>query len=912
MTKMEKLYLLDGMALVYRGHFALMRNPHMTRSGLNTSAIYSVTQLLVSLLEKVKPTHLAVAFDTPEPTHRHKEFKEYKAQREAMPEELSAAMPYVFRLFEGFSVPVLRVPGWEADDVIGTLAKQAESQGLQTYMVTPDKDFGQLVSASTFICKPGGTTDQMEIIDVEKVKERWDIADISQVVDVLGLVGDTSDNVPGVPGVGPKTAQKLIAQYGSVEALLKSTDQLKGKQKERIEQNREQALLSKRLVTISLDAPVGVEVADLTVRERHDDQLKALFQELEFEVLGRRLWGEDYESVGRDGHTGTAGLRTIADTVHRYRLVDDQEKRQTLVEELRAAKRFSFDIETDGLESKRCSILGFSFSGSPGSGAYVEVPDDMMGELEVLQDLKPLFEDEQVELIGHNLKFDLSVLRWRQIVVRGRLFDTMLAAFLATPDLRRTLDGLASSLLAYAPISIESLIGERGEGQKSLREVPVEKVVEYSVEDADIALQLADLLQDKLNETEQIPVFQEEECPLIPVLVDMECEGIRMDVDQLHEMGAYIDEEIDHSRRRIYELAGEEVDLNSTRQVGQVLFDKLKLDPNARRTAKTGQYQTTEQVLQRLSARHEIVERILYYRTCTKLKSVYLEQLPNAVFEKTGRVHTQYEQGHIATGRLQSNSPNLQTIPVRTELGRQIRKAFVPRDEDYLILSADYSQIELRIAAELSDDENMKETFQRGDDIHTSTAMRVNGVAPGEVTEEMRRQAKTVNFGIIYGISAFGLADRLNIPRAEGADLIENYLDSFPGIRDYMERTIEFARKNGFVQTMTGRRRYLRNINSRNGTTRRSEERNAINSPIQGSGADMIKLAMIRINRQLAERKMATRMLLQVHDELIFDLHKDEQADAPPLIEETMRTALPLSVPIVVETGVGENWLEAH
>ena len=911
----KKLYLLDGMALVYRGHFALLRNPPMTTQGMNTAAPFTVANLLLSLLDKVQPSHLAVAFDTPEPTFRHKEYSKYKAQRESMPEELSTALPYVFRLFEGFNVPILRMPGWEADDVIGTLAKRAEAQGIDTYMVTPDKDYGQLVSGHIFIAKPGGASDQMEVLGVDEVLGKWGVERIDQVIDVLGLVGDTSDNVPGVPGVGPKTAQKLINQFGSMEVLVDSTDQLKGKQKERIEENREQALMSKRLVTIDTEVPVEVEIDELMVRERDDEKLKSLFGELELAVLSKRLWGEELEAVGGEG-VGTP-TRNIENVEHDYQVVADGMGRLGIVAQLQQAKRFCFDLETDGLDPKRCQILGVAISVSAGAGWYLPVADaagapDAAGEREVLKLLEPLLTSTEVELVGHNLKFDLNVLRWRGIRVAARLFDTMLAAHLSLPGVRRTMDALAAALLDYAPIGIETLIGERGKDQKSLSELPVEVVADYAVEDADITLQMADKLAAKLDETGQARLFYEEECPLIPVLVDMEFEGIRMDVDSLSSLSSYIQEEIGGARGRAFELAGEEFDIDSPRQVGHMLFEKLQLDPNARRTAKTGQYQTTEQVLQRLAARHEIVERILYYRTCTKLQSVYLDQLPDTRFENTGRVHTQYEQAVIATGRLQSHNPNLQTIPIRTELGRRIREAFVPRDKNYLILAADYSQVELRIAAELSNDESLMETFHRGEDVHATTAMKVYGVDADGVTAEMRRKAKVVNFGIIYGISAFGLADRLNIPRAEGADLIDGYLNSYPGIREYMDRTIAFAHEHGFVETMTGRRRYLRNINSANGTTRRSEERNAINSPIQGSGADLIKLAMIRINRELYQRGMMTKMLLQVHDELVFDLHRDEEREAPGIIEQAMRTALPFKVPIVVETGIGENWLEAH
>ena len=920
MTEAQKtLFLLDGMALAYRGHFGLIRNPRMTSTGMNVSMVFAIANTILGILNKNRPTHIAAVFDTPEPTHRHEQYPEYKAQRDAMPEDLSIALPYLFRLIEGFNIPVIRVPGWEADDVIGTLAKQADEAGFTTFMVTPDKDYAQLVSEQSFICKPGNTGDNFETMGVAEVLNKWGVERVDQVIDVLGLMGDTSDNVPGVPGVGEKTAQKLIAQFGSVENLLENTDQLKGKQKERIEENRDMAVLSKSLVTIEREVPLDVTPDALTVKERREEELKKLFVELEFNTLGKRLFGDDFSAAPRLTVAGSQEdlfsedqLKTIADVEHDYRCVDTPESRAALIDSLRQAPSFCFDMETTSLDPKTCEILGFAFSIKPHTGYYVPMPDGREEVLRVAEEFQCLFDDTGKELIGHNIKFDLSVLRWHGITVSCRIFDTMLAAYVTVPDLRRTMDYLSQALLGYTPISITTLIGEKGEEQGTLKDAPLEKVVEYAAEDADITLQLAELLRPRIGEMNQDTVFTDIECPLVPALVEMEHEGVRMDVGQLEHLSRLLDEEIQRSSDRITELAGEPVDFNSAKQLGHILFDKLKIDPNAKRTAKTGQYSTAEAILRRLAPKHEIVEQILHYRMCTKLNSVYVSQLPHAVFRQTGRVHTSYEQAVIATGRIQSHGPNLQTIPVRTEMGRQIRKAFVPRDDDYLLMAADYSQIELRIAAELSRDEGMMETFIQHEDIHSATAMKIYDVDPDGVTDEMRRRAKTVNFGIIYGISAFGLAERLNIPRGQGQELIDQYFAKYPGTRKYMDETIKFAEENGFVETMTGRRRYLRDINSRNNTTKRAEERVAINSRIQGTAADLIKLAMTRIHNELEKRACRTRMLLQVHDELVFDLHKSEKDTLPGLIEECMRGALPMTVPIEVEIGIGANWLEAH
>lgn len=918
----KTLYLLDGMALVYRGHFAMIRNPRMTSKGLNTSSLFVFANTLLDILGNTQPSHLAVVFDTPEPTFRDEIYKEYKAQREKMPEDISGALPYIDQMCEAFNVPVIRKPGYEADDVIGTLAKEAEKFGFTTYMVTPDKDYAQLVSKKTFISKPGRTGDGAEILGVPEILEQWEIERVNQVIDMLGLMGDSSDNVPGVPGIGPKTAQKLIAQYDSVEGLLDHVDELKGKQKENVETYREQALLSKELVTIHLNVPLDFGLNDLAVKTRDEQKLKTLFAELEFSTLGKRLFGNDFnidqQQISLFGdETAVAGVsahKTIADIEHTYHLVDTPEKRTTLIEKLAQQKAFCFDTETTGLNPRTCELLGLAFSFQPHTGYYVPMPEDPDKNKAVLEEFRGILENPDTEKIGHNLKFDLAVLLWQGIRVQGPAFDTMLAAYVTAPEMRRGMDSLSQALLGYEPIKIESLIGEKEKGkeQKTLREVPLDKVAEYAAEDADITLQLSEALRPKIKEMGQTRVFEDIECPLVSVLAQMEYEGIRMEASVIEALSEDLQDELVAIRQRIYDLAGETFNLNSPKQLGDILFEKLKLDPNARRTAKTKQYQTGESILQRLAYKHEIVEQILEYRTYSKLKSTYLDMLPGAVFKGTGHIHTHYEQAVTATGRLQSHGPNLQNIPIRTEKGREIRKAFVPRNENYTLLSADYSQIELRVAAELSRDEEMHRAFREGLDIHAATAMKIYGLDERDVTDDMRRQAKTVNFGIIYGISAFGLAQRLNIPRFEAGNLIEQYFEQFPGAKKYMDDTIDFAREHGYVETMTGRRRYLRDIHSRNATTRKSAERNAINSRIQGTAADMIKIAMRRVQDALFERDLKTRMLLQVHDELVFDMHKDEADIAMPLIEDAMKNALPMSVPIVVEMGMGNTWLEAH
>ncbi len=948
----KKLFLLDGMALVYRAHFAFVSRPILTSKGVNTSALYGFTQTLLDILKNQQPTHLGVAFDTEAPTQRHTEFADYKAHREKMPEDLSAALPHVRRMVEAFNIPVLICDGYEADDIIGTLVRRADKEGFQSYMVTSDKDFGQLINANTLIYKPSRSGEGVEIIGLPEIQSRWGVQRPEQVVDVLALMGDASDNIPGVPGIGEKTAMKLIAQYSTLDNLLAHAGELTGRVKQTLETNREQALLSKRLATINCEVPCPVGTDALVVRPPDEEKLKALLVEFEFNSIGRRLFGEDFKA-GRGGGspksevrspklpgTPTAGvmgeqlvlvgeaegaaqepeakpaatsanLKTIADVPHEYHLVDSPAERAKLIKALQTKDCFCLDTETTSLDPKEARLVGLAFSFAPRTGYYVPVPQDASGAKGVLDEFRPVLESDEIEKVGHNLKFDLSVLKWHGVSVGGKLFDTMVAHSLIEPEMRHTMDYLSEVYLGYTPVPISKLIGDGKAGQLSMADVPVAKVAEYSAEDADVTWQLRAVLEPLLKQKGQERVFYEVESPLIPVLVDMEFEGIKVGAAALAEFGGQLSKEMDNAEKTIYLLAGTTFNLNSPRQLGQVLFDLLKIGGVPKKT-KTGQYATDEQTLLGLAADHEIVRRLLEYRTASKLKSTYADALPQAIWPASGRVHTTYNQVMTATGRLNSQNPNLQNIPIRTERGQEIRKAFVPRNSEYRLLSADYSQIELRILAALSHETTMLQAFQNGMDIHAATAARVFGVVPDGVTPEMRRKAKMVNFGIAYGISAFGLSQRLGIPRAEAGEIIEQYFKQFPGIRRYMDETIAFARKHGYVETVTGRRRYLRDIRSANNTVRGGAERNAINAPIQGTAADMIKLAMISIHRELARRNLKTRMLLQVHDELVFDLYLPEQKEVLPLVEEKMKTAIPLDVPIIVEMGVGENWLEAH
>jgi DNA polymerase I len=921
----KKLFLLDAYALIYRAHFALIQRPIFTSKGVNTSALYGFTQTLLQILNEQKPTHIAVVFDTDAPTQRHKDYAEYKSQRQAMPEDLSLAIPHVRRMIDAFNIPLLECDGCEADDIIGTLVKAAEKQDFISYMVTPDKDFGQLVTEKTFLYKPSRMGEGIEIMGVKEILGRWGIQNTTQVVDILGLMGDSSDNIPGVPSIGEKTASKLIGQYGSVENLLAHTAELKGKMKETLEAHRDIALLSKKLATIHCDSPVSLDVEKLKLQDRNNEAIKSLCVEFEFNTIGKRLFGDEFKAGRGFGRGGEAqpesaataeldftqpaapppvDLKSIKDTPHRYVVIRDEQGRRDVLRELAKHKRFAVAIECSHPDPKQTCITGLAFSFEPGSGLFVELPPGENEKSPFLRVFVTLLQDRSIEVIGHDLKRILSILRWSGMCVNAILFDTMLAHALLEPDQRHSLQFLAEACLGYTPIPAR-------EAEAELNLQSQQERIDRTIEEADLALQLHNVLVPKLHEKEQRKVFYDIESRLIPALVEMEYEGIRVDAKALADFGEQLGRQIAQYEKEIYSLAGTEFNLNSPKQLGEILFDRLKLVESAKKT-KTGQYATNEQVLQELAGAHPIVQRILDYREATKLKSTYVDTLPTAIWFKSGRIHTTFRQADTSTGRLASDNPNLQNIPIRTEQGREIRKAFVPRDENHLLLSADYSQIELRIIAALGNEAGLIDAFRQNLDIHTATAARVFGVFLDMVTPEMRRKAKMVNYGIAYGISAFGLAQRLGIPRREAAQIIDHYFAQFPGVRKYMSDTIEFTREHGYAQTITGRRRYIRDIRSSNATVRGGAERNAINAPIQGTAADMIKIAMGNIHRELCARSLKTRMLLQVHDELVFDLYKPEEAEVRALVEDKMRNAIPLSVPIVVEIGVGQNWLEAH
>ena len=922
----KRLFLLDGMALLYRAHFALVRSPRFTSTRLCTSGIFGMATATLDILTKQTPSHLAVCFDTDHPTERHRVYPQYKAQRDEMPEDLRRQKPFVDRLFQAMNIPIIRCPGYEADDVIGTMAHQAADRGFETYMVTPDKDYDQLVRDGVLIYKPGRQGSEHEVSGVPEVLKKWDIERVDQVIDILGLMGDASDNIPGVPGIGPKTAQKLIAKYGDIETLLKNTADLKGKQKERVEEFAQQALLSKRLVTIQLDVPHGVDIDSLARQEFDAEALTTLFQELEFDTLGRRLLGEKFSSASHRANVvreqreteiiESLGDRpkdekTIDDVDVDYHIVKTTKDRRSLIAKLKKLDRFAFDTESTGLNPRTAEPIGLSVSWERGTAHYVDLGPDLATAKQRLAEFQPIFDRDDVTFVGHNLKYDLSLLKWNGFTFRGGVFDTMLAHSMKEPEMRHGLDYLSRLYLGYKPIATESLLGPKGPEQKTMRDLPVDDVGRYACEDADVTWQLAEAIRPDIEARGVAQVCYDVEFPLVPVLVDMEHEGVRLDVPSLQNYSGRLADEIDDLAARIFKLAGHEFNIDSPKQLGVVLYEELKVEEKPKRTS-TGQYTTREAELERLASRHEIIPLILEYRNARKLKSVYVDTLPEAVSPDTGRVHTHYSQTWTATGRMQSNDPNLQTIPIRKERGREIRAAFVPRDDRHEILSADYSQIELRLMAELSGDVAMREAFKSGDDIHTITAAKVFKVDAADVTREMRSKAKTVNFGIIYGISAFGLQQRLNIPREEAAVLIENYFDQYPGIQAWIDETIAFAKENGYVVTKTGRRRYIRDINSSSRTAGNTAERLAMNSPIQGTAADVLKMAMVNVHRELIAGGFETKMLLTVHDEIVFDMVRDEADAVMPVVERAMTDTIETEVPLIVEMGRGENWLAAH
>lgn len=940
----KKLFLLDAMALIYRAYYALIRSPRITSKGKNTNAQFGFTNTLFDLINKEKPTHLAVCFDTHAPTERHIDFSDYKANRQEAPEDLLESIPDIQRIIRGFNIPCVELDGYEADDVIGTLAWQAADAGYEVYMVTPDKDYGQLlIHPSVYIYKPPYMGSKEEILDARKVCEKWDIGRVEQVVDILGLMGDAVDNIPGIPGVGEKTAAKLLKEYDTLENVLANADSIKGALGEKVRNGRESAIISKKLATIITNVPVQFHEENFQLKEWNNPELIDVFTELEFKTLGKRILGENFNAfqtaptgvqtdlfgnvveakAGSKADTDESLLaaegagfnadKNINNTPHEYHLLDTQEKIQSFIDTALQQTELCFDTETTGLDANEAELVGMSFSFSAHEAYYIPCPPEKEKALSLLTQLQPLFDQSGITWIGQNLKYDLLVMKWYGVEPKGSLYDTMLAHYVVEPEGRRSMDLLSAQYLGYEPVHIEELIGKKGKNQGNMRDVPFEKIKDYAAEDADITLQLKHVLHPQLKEKEVDRVFNEVENPLVRVLTDMEFEGVRIDVDFLKDYSVQLEREAKQFEENVYTTAGVRFNLSSPKQLGEILFEKLKLDPKAKKT-KTGQYATGEDVLLKLADNNPIVADILGYRELTKLRSTYVDALPQMINSKTGRVHTSYAQAVAVTGRLSSNNPNLQNIPIRTDRGREIRKAFVPRDEQHVLISADYSQIELRIVAAISGDPNMCEAFRSGKDIHTATAAKVYSIADNDVTKEQRYKAKSVNFGIIYGQGAFGLADNLGISRTEAKEIIDNYKKEFSGIDKYMNDMINFAKEHGYVQTLMGRKRWLRDINSSNFTVRGFAERNAINSPIQGTAADMIKMAMIRIHEAMKKEKLRSKMLLQVHDELVFDAHKEELDVLKPLILENMKAALPLpnDVPVEAELGSGLNWLEAH
>ncbi|NLJ44544.1 MAG: DNA polymerase I [Bacteroidales bacterium] len=927
----KKLFLLDAYALIFRAYYAFIKNPRVTSKGMNTSAIFGFLLTLREVLQKHKPTHIAVAFDRPEPTFRHEMFPAYKATRDETPEDIRNSVPYIHKLLEAYRIPIISCPGFEADDVIGTLSRKASEKGFLTFMMTPDKDFAQLVTDRVFMLKPSRSGNESVKWGVEDVKREFSVREPLQVIDILALMGDTADNIPGAPGVGPKTAMKLISEYGSVEELFNHTSELKGKLKEIIESNREQIELSKKLATIELDVPVDLKEEELILEAPDTEKLRSIFNELEFRTIAteilhdapkpmRQQEPELIPASGTEAAQGTlfgeipqapAADKLTIDTVpHNYELIDTEEELRQFAEKLMTMKEFCFDSETTGINPLESEIVALAFSWEKASGCLVHFPASEKETMARLEILKPVFENPDITKIGQNMKFDIQVLGNYGIEVKGPLFDTMIAHYLLEPDMRHNMNLLAETYLSYSPVHIESLIGEKGANQKNMRDVPVEQIREYAVEDADVTYQLKEVFLPKIKSEGLADLSENIEMPLIRVLADMERTGVRLNKDDLKGIADGLREDIIALEKEIYTLAGAEFNISSPKQLGDILFVRLKLDDKARVT-KTKQFNTSEEILQRLSSRHPIIGKVLEYRGLKKLLSTYVETLPELADKRTGRIHTSYNQAVASTGRLSSNNPNLQNIPVKDERGREIRKAFIP-EEGNIFLSADYSQIELRLMAHLSKDRSMIDDFLSGSDIHAATASKIFGVEIEKVTREMRSRAKTANFGIIYGISSFGLSERLTIGRKEAKDLIDGYFSSYPGVKRYMDESIAKAREQGYVTTMFGRRRYLRDIHSRNQVVRGNAERNAINAPIQGTAADIIKIAMVRIFDRLNAAKLASKMILQVHDELIFDVVPEELEKLKDIVIYEMTNAAKLDVPLKVDWGTGNNWLEAH
>jgi len=968
----KKLYLLDALALIYRAYYALIRTPRITSTGINTNAQFGFTNTLLEIIKKENPSHIAVCFDTHAPTERHTDFTDYKANREAAPEDLLSSLPHIKAIIEGFNIPVVECDGYEADDVIGTLAWQAADLGYEVYMVTPDKDYGQLlVKENVYMWKPPAFGNEREILDAAKIKAKWDIARVDQVIDMLGLMGDAADNIPGIPGVGEKTAAKLLKEYDTLEGVLANADKIKGAMGEKVRAGKESAIMSKKLATIITNVPVQFHEEDYQLSEKNIPALTEIFNLLEFKTLGKRILGSNFEvvvaqdpevqtdlfgnevkskkttvktkTIVLDSEAGTQSVlepndepgnpgydddeeasdlpklianKNIENTPHAYEMIAGDQAIDAFIKKISAKKEICIDTETTGIDANNVQLVGLSFSNATHTGYYLPVANDgdgADGAKNILKKLQPLFEDETITWIGQNLKYDFLVLKWYGVILKGKTFDTMLAHYVIEPEGRRSMDILSEQFLGYAPVSIENLIGKKGKNQGTMRDVPLDQITEYAAEDADITFQLKECFEPLLTKREVKRVFEEVENPLMQVLVDMEFEGVKVDEQFLNEYSKVLEADIKISEERVFEQAGVRFNLASPKQLGEVLFDILKIDPKAKKT-KTGQYATGEDVLAKLAAKHKIVDDILNFRELSKLKSTYVDALPAILNPKTGRIHTSYAQAVAVTGRLSSTNPNLQNIPIRTERGREVRKAFIPRDPSRILVSADYSQIELRVVAAISGDPNMCDAFKQGKDIHTATAAKVYGIAEADVTKEQRYKAKSVNFGIIYGQGAFGLAENLGISRTEAKEIIDNYKKEFPNIQLYMDQQINKAKEQGFVETLMGRKRWLRDINSSNFTVRGFAERNAINSPIQGSAADMIKLAMIKIHHEMKKQHWESKMILQVHDELVFDAVESELPALKELILSCMTTAmeLPNGVPVEAEIGQGKNWLEAH
>ena len=923
----KKLFLLDAFALIYRAYFGFTNNHQYNSKGLNTSAVLGFTNTLIEILRKEKPTHIAVVFDAPATTIREVEFPEYKAGREAMPEDIRNALPYIKNVVKAFNIPILLCEGYEADDVIGTLAKEAERKGFTTYMMTPDKDFGQLVSENIFMYKPARSGKPAEILGVNEICEKFQIQDPLQVIDILGLWGDAVDNIPGIPGIGEKTSKILIAKYGSIEGLIANADELKGKQKENVINFAQQGLMSKRLATIILDAPVEFDEKELELSKPNKESIRELFSELEFRTLAQRVLGEDIvikqfvggqldmfgqtEETNPTNHIEMVVSKTINDVKHDYQLIETPKQIANLAKQLEKSDSYCIDTETTGLNPLTADLVGMCFSFSAHQAYYVPVSGEHKEIAIVVSAFKKSLEDTKIEKIAHNLKYDYLVLQKYGAVMAGPLFDTMIAHYLFQPDMKHGMDALSESFLNYKPISIETLIGKKGKNQLNMKDLPSDKIKDYAAEDADVTFQLKELFSEKMEKGNVKKLFNDIEMPLTKVLADMEAEGINLDINSLSKFSEELGADIEKLHKKIIAEAGTEFNLDSPKQLGQILFEVLKVTDKPKKT-KTGQYSTSEDVLSKLANDHKIIPNILDYRSLKKLKSTYVDALPALINPNTKKLHTTYMQTVAATGRLSSNNPNLQNIPIKTEKGREIRRTFIPRNKEFILLAADYSQIELRIIAALSEDENMQLAFVNKEDIHTATAAKVFGVKQNDVTREMRGKAKAVNFGIIYGQSAFGLSQNLNISRGEAKEIIESYFIQYPKIRTYMDKTIEQAKKNGYVETILGRRRYLKDINSSNAIVRGHAERNAVNAPIQGSAADIIKIAMINIHTGLKEGAYKSKMLLQVHDELVFDAHNNETDRLTAFVKDKMENAVTLSVPLDVEIGIGKNWLQAH